>query len=208
MTEPKPRHRSATAGVRLEEIKAAATKHFFRNGYAGTDLRMIAKDLDMHAGSLYNYIESKQELLYLILLDGMTDIHSGLDRALDGVVGPRERLKAAILFHFLHHALRRHISWTNHVEVRALTGKYREEIMAMRKDYEAKWVALVEAGMQSEDFRPLDAKTTAFGILSMAQGISRWFNPSGHLSANDMAVLYADLLMHGLCNDSRMPDIP
>lgn len=202
MAASKPRVRSATAGVRLEEIKAAATRHFFRTGYAGTDLRMIAKDLDMHAGSLYNYIESKQELLYLILLDGMTEIHSGLESALEGVKGPKERLRAAILFHFLHHALRRYVSWTNHVEVRALTGDYRDKIMAMRKDYESKWVVLVEEGMQSGEFRPLDPESTAFGILSMAQGFSRWFNPRGRLSADEIAALYADLLMNGLCCDS------
>jgi len=59
-------------------------------------------------------------------------------------------------------------------------------------------VSLLEEGIGLGKFRPLDARVTAYAILTMGQAVSRWFNPAGRLTAEEIADLYADLLMRGL----------
>lgn len=195
---PRKKRNSTVPDERLEEIKKAAVKWFYRRGYAGTDLRLIARDVGLHPSSFYNYIKSKEELLYLIMKEGLVLVQDGFARATEGLTDPVERLRAGIRWHIVHHARRRYVGWTSQTELRALKGKFRADIQARRDQYEAKWVALLEEGMASGQFRPLDARITAYAILTMGQAVSRWFNPRGRLTAEEIADLYADLLMRGL----------
>ena len=69
--------RALTAAHRdkLEVIKTVAAEQLDRSGYAATDLRRIADETDMHVASLYNYISGKEDLLFLIMQDGVDEIN-------------------------------------------------------------------------------------------------------------------------------------
>ncbi len=192
---------------KLELIKAAAAELFFTVGYAAADLRSIADSAQMHVTSLYNYISSKEELLYLIMRDGMDNVAAGLDQAVANAEDPVERLRTALESHFLHHLHRQHLAWVSHVEVRALTGEYRTEIMRLRKDYEDRWIEMVSSGMQAGRLRQGDARILTYGLLSVAQSLSRWYRPGGRVSAEQVSVMLADMLLNGLVrSDGRPPD--
>jgi AcrR family transcriptional regulator len=186
---------------RLEEIKQAAVKLFFRQGYAATDLRQIAEEVGLHVSSFYNYIQGKEELLYLIVLEGTQLSVQALDQALEGVTDPVERLRRAIRAHVLFQAEMRYISWTSLTELRLLTGKYAADIHRRIDEYEATWVRLVEAAIASGQLRPVDTRVAVYGMLTMAQGVARWFNPRGRVKADAVADLYADILLRGLLAD-------
>src|SRR5690606_40436177 len=81
---------------RLEDIKNAALKEFYQRGYAATDLRAIAREVGLHVSSLYNYISSKQQLLYLIATQYVEDSTRSLTEAIAGIADPVERLRSAI----------------------------------------------------------------------------------------------------------------
>ena len=52
---------------RREHIARAASKLFITKGYHKTTVRQIAKACDMAMGTLYHYIGSKDDILYLIV---------------------------------------------------------------------------------------------------------------------------------------------
>lgn len=189
---------SQAGAERLEEIKTTAAKWFFRRGYEGTDLRRIAADIDIHPSSFYNYVSSKEELLYLVMKDGMNEILAGADAAVAESATSLQRLRSLICFHTIHHLRRRHSAWTSYVEFRALTGKYRAEILIMRKQYEAMWIAVLQAGIAEGVFRSLDPHVTAYTMIATAQGMSQWFNPRGRMSAQQIAEQNATLLTQGV----------
>jgi len=118
---------------KLAEIKNEAARCFYAHGYAATDVRTIADHVGLQVSTLYNCISGKEELLYLIMRDGMTEIAASLEAATGGLTDPRERLRAAVRSHVLHHAHRQFLAWVGHVEVRALTGDYLAEILARRR---------------------------------------------------------------------------
>src|ERR1700739_4489663 len=105
---------------KLAEIKKEAARCFYAYGYAATDVRTIADRVGLQVSTLYNYISGKEELLYLIMRDGMIEIVAGLDAAPEGLTDPRERLRAAVRSHMLHHAHRQFRAWVGHVEVHSL----------------------------------------------------------------------------------------
>jgi AcrR family transcriptional regulator len=183
---------------KLSQLKDVAAEHFFRRGYAATDLRTIADQVGLHVSTLYNYVSGKEELLYLLMCDGMAEIAGGLDEALAGKTEPVARLRAAIKSHVVHHARRRHLAWTCHVEVRALSDPYRAEILAARREYERRIVTLVREAIESGDLQQSDPRIVVYGLLAMGQGVSRWYQPDGRVDACDVAESFANMAMNGL----------
>ena len=56
------------AEKRKDEIVGIAAKLFKEKGYSAITMRDIAKALDIKAASLYNHINSKQDLLKIIII--------------------------------------------------------------------------------------------------------------------------------------------
>jgi TetR/AcrR family transcriptional regulator, cholesterol catabolism regulator len=183
---------------KLAEIKTEAARCFYAHGYAATDVRTIADQVGLQVSTLYNYISGKEELLYLIMRDGMTEIEASFEQAVSGLNDPCARLRAAVRSHVLHHAHRQFLAWVGHVEVRALTGSYLEEILGRRRDYEQRWVTIVEDGIRAGLFRPADPRLTVYGMLSVGQGVARWYQPDGQFDAEKIADAMADLVLDGV----------
>lgn len=52
---------------RFEQIMAVASHLFFTQGFESVSLRQLAKSAGISSGTMYNYIESKQALLYELM---------------------------------------------------------------------------------------------------------------------------------------------
>ncbi|MCI0182948.1 MAG: TetR/AcrR family transcriptional regulator [Acidibacillus sp.] len=52
--------------LRREQIVQAATKLFSQKGYHGTTTREIARESGLGTGTLYEYVNSKEDILYLV----------------------------------------------------------------------------------------------------------------------------------------------
>lgn len=183
---------------KLAEIKNEAASCFYAHGYAATDVRTIADRVGLQVSTLYNYISGKEELLYLIMRDGMIEIAASLDAATAGLSDPRDWLRAAVRSHVLHHAHRQFLAWVGHVEVRSLTGDYLEEILARRRAYEERWTAILEDGIRAGVFDHADPRLTMYGILAIGQSVSRWYKPDGQYDAEKVADTLADLALGGV----------
>ncbi len=55
----------------IESIKQAAMELFARNGYHSTSISQIAKEAGVSKGLLYNYFDSKEELLREIIMEAV-----------------------------------------------------------------------------------------------------------------------------------------
>ena len=74
--------------MKRQEILAAATARFGRDGYENTKWADIAADVGVGPTALYHYFESKQHCLYEI----MDEAIDGLPAPLRGDHGPRSRI--------------------------------------------------------------------------------------------------------------------
>lgn len=79
-----------------EKIIEGAIKTFVAKGFHKSTVRDIANTAGLSMGTLYNYINTKEDILYLVY-DNMTNILTReMKKAMAGIEDPRERLKAAI----------------------------------------------------------------------------------------------------------------
>lgn len=80
-------------------IVAAALRLFADKGYASTSISMIAKEAGISKGLLYNYFESKEELMKTIVTDLVTELTDKADANKDGKVDDEE-MGAIIDYYF------------------------------------------------------------------------------------------------------------
>ena len=59
-------------GARREHIGECAAKCLVRQGYGRTSIREIAEACQMALGTLYHYVGSKEDILYLVINHGIS----------------------------------------------------------------------------------------------------------------------------------------
>jgi AcrR family transcriptional regulator len=81
---------------RQARIAECALGVFVEKGFHAATIRDIAAACDMSMGQLYHYISSKDDVLFLVHRDCARQQVAELEEAIEGVVGARKRLLAAL----------------------------------------------------------------------------------------------------------------
>ena len=84
---------------KLDALLADAARVFAERGYHETSMRDLARASGVSLSGLYYYVESKEELLYLIQSRNFEAVVRALEAALEGVTDPVERLARFIDSH-------------------------------------------------------------------------------------------------------------
>ena len=185
-------------------IRRKAVARIYESGFEATTLRQVAADVGVKAGSLYNYFDSKQDLLFGLLNATMADLESELETALRGAAGALDTLKRFIAFHIDFHTARKREVFIGNMELRSLNGRHYAAIIACRNRYEARVQSIFEAGNREGVWAVEDPRVATFAVIAMLTGICTWFSPSGRLDRADLTRLYTHQILRGL--DLRQAD--
>jgi AcrR family transcriptional regulator len=190
--------RSAKWRARREGIVDAAAPVFARRGYHATGVNELCDATGLGKGALYHYIGSKEELLAAIHDRVMDEVMVGADRVTDEG-GPAAHRLARLGEELLDVIARYpdHV-WVFLHEFPALTGARAEQFRVRRRAYERRIEAVLQEGMETGEFRTVDARLTARAWLGMHNYTYLWLQPGGALSARDVAAPFADLFVRGI----------
>jgi AcrR family transcriptional regulator len=86
---------------RRNQIVAAAAQLFIEKGFHKTTTRQIAQATGFSIGSLYEYVNSKEDILYLVCESIHTEVEKGVAEAMVRAAGGREMLAEVIREYFL-----------------------------------------------------------------------------------------------------------
>lgn len=78
----------------------STVKLFIKHGYHKTTTRMIAKAANFSIGSLYEYVSSKEDLLYLVCHTIHEEVHAAVEQAMSNPGKGKEQLTEAIRQYF------------------------------------------------------------------------------------------------------------
>ena len=180
-------------------IRHAALDLIYRQGFAAMNLRDLAAEVGIQPSSLYNHITSKQSLLADIMQDHMETLLAATDAAMAAAgPAPMDRLRGFIGHHVLYHMEKPREVYIANFELRALDATNYARIVAMRADYEARFMALLEEGAGSGELDIADIPVTAFALLAMLTGICTWYRPGGRLNKAELVTLHTELALNGL----------
>lgn len=81
---------------RHEQIFRAASRIFISRGYHEATVREIAEAAGLSLGSLYSYIRTKEDILYLVFDRLTTALRENINRATEGLEDPVAKIRAAL----------------------------------------------------------------------------------------------------------------
>jgi AcrR family transcriptional regulator len=184
---------------RIEILKSAAAA-FRRRGYHGASVDEIASALEMTKGNLYYYFKNKEEILYAchdysldVLLRLMTEVLADASR-------PDDKLRKLILA-FIHMMLDELQGTALTLDLQALSPVLLKRIIAKRDRFDRGMREIIQAGIDSGLFRDGDPKMIGFAIMGAVNWITKWFDPAGPMSSEDIGQRFADYLVGGLLKD-------
>jgi AcrR family transcriptional regulator len=175
---------------------AAAAKVFRAKGYHAATLEDIADEVGMLKGSLYNYITSKEELLFSVvrppaeqLLAQARELVADSSPAPDRLVR-LARVHAGVLAeHFVYASV--------YVHEIAGHGRY-PEWAAMDHEYVSLVRGILRDGVAEGSLRAdLDLRTAPHMLIGALNWLTRWWDPEGPISAPEMADRISGLFLDG-----------
>jgi len=187
---------------RRTEILHAALRAFREKGYHATTLDDIAEHLGLRKTALYHYFPDKEAILY--------ECHRESLAELDRLIGDaRKRFRSAT--ERLAHVIREHVRVMTETlegsplafEVTALSPEHHNEVIVARDRYERGLRRIIQSGIKSCEFRPVDSKIAVFAILGSINWIARWYRPEGSIHAPELGAEFADHLVGGLTCGAR-----
>ena len=165
-----------------EDVIAAAGRLFATNGYHGTSMRDLGRELGLRGSSLYSHVTSKEDLLVAVVERGAEHFEASAATAVDKHDVPMEQLRALIAGHIdvvLDHA---DAAKTFLDEANSLDDERRSLIVAARDRYERVFRDVLAAGSSDGTFSAdIDPNTTAIFVLSILNAVERWYDPDGRL---------------------------
>jgi len=198
--------RSANWQARRQVIIDTSAPVFARHGYHATGIMDLCAANDLGKGALYHYIGSKEELLAAIHDRVMDEVMLGADRVAEAGGSPSQQL--AMLGDELLDVIHRYPDhvWVFLHEFPALTGERAAQFRVRRREYERRVEAVLQAGVDSGEFRGLDPRLTAMAWLGMHNYTYLWLKAGGTLSARDVAKPFADIFIRGVAGPAQGHD--
>lgn len=183
-----------------ERILKTAAQLFARRGFHAVGMTELQEAVQLGRGALYHHIRSKEDLLYDISREYITDlIASALGTGEGG--GARERIQW--LGRDLVHKIASHQAELTVCfrEVHSLTAERHAEVMDLHSRYEDMWRTAMKQGANAGCFRPYDSIVLK-GVLGMYFYSYLWLRPGGALGPDVIADRLNELALRMLAHDS------
>jgi TetR/AcrR family transcriptional regulator, cholesterol catabolism regulator len=196
---PKKRH---------QEILDAAAEIFYRKGYADTSVQDVADAVGILKGSLYYYIDSKEDLLFQMLLEVHEDAKAVVvdTAALD--LPPLDRLRAYIKRHVEYNARNLAKIAVYYHDFGLLTRERRQEIAEQRRYYETFVISLITEAQENGDVEAsVDPELLSNAIFGTVNWVYTWYRDGRSVAPEYLGDLYAEMLVSGI-STKRLPPPP
>jgi AcrR family transcriptional regulator len=184
---------------REDQVRAAALRLFKEKGYHATSMRDIANAVGMNKGSLYSYIRSKEDLLIPVFDRAQGVLLAEIEQITsDSSLTPTERLKRAIHAHVGAVANNLDVLTVYLSEWRQLATESLATNRTQRERYAGLFRQILEDGVASGEFRPMDTRVVMLGTIGMCNYLFRWYRPNGRLTPDQLADELIEMVMQGV----------
>lgn len=207
----------ADQSVSRDDILRAAADVLQKYGYEATTMKDIAAAVSLTAASLYHHFRNKDSLLLAVLEQGLEQTIRQVEPIAFAKLPAADRLRAMIETHILGVADHSAIGAAMVFEIHKLmqiapprlsilddAERYQEELarrdrfFARRDYFEQLFRQVVDEGVRSGEFQPLDVGITVKTLLGAQNWVGVWYRPDGRLPGEQIAAMMADTLLNGL----------
>lgn len=188
---------------KLDQILRSAAAVFAEKGYHQASIRDISRATGVSLSGLYYYVESKEELLYLVQLRCFGTVLEDLERVLEGVEDPRLRFRLFVENHLRFFvANMREMKVASH-EADTLTGEFRRQVDERKRRYTHACTEILEALRPEES--PIELRVATFSLFGMLNWIYTWYRPDRDVPVSELAEDMSQLFLGGLLAEGGDP---
>lgn len=178
-----------------EAIRQASLELIYEVGFEAASLRTLAKKVGVHVSSLYNYFNSKQDLLTFIIRTTFEQRLVRLEKALDGITDPREALIAFVRQAVDLHTRHKEEAVIGDRELGRLSPEIRAEVVALRDSYDRRITQILRQGIATGAFTISEPRIATFAIIGMISRVSKWHKGNGRLSEGELEELFVGYIL-------------
>jgi AcrR family transcriptional regulator len=188
----------------MAEVVDAAARVFARKGYTSATVQDVADELGILKGSLYYYIDRKEELLFLLLMELHDEVDALLDEVVQLELAPLERLRCYVERQLAWNLcnLARVAVYYNDFEM--LSREHRAEVVRRRRAHEDFIADTIREG-QADGVAASSVDPDLLANLVFAPLIwpYRWCRRDGSIAIDAIASGCADFILGGMIGPSR-----
>ena len=186
-------------GKTKDRIVEAALQLFEMHGYHAVTVDNIVQKSGTSKGGFYHSFKSKDELLYTIHDSFITYVLDKAQESYETWDSPTERLYATVKsFVMMFENYRSHVT-VFYQESLYLSTEYFQEIKQKRDKYKEKMFRIVQEGIDAGEFRSeLPVPIMSMAIFGMINWTYKWYKAEGVYSVDEIANIYADLVLHSM----------
>ncbi len=167
-------------------ILEKASGLFREKGFVATSMRDLADSVGMEAASLYNHIQSKAEILQIIIFRIADKCSLHLDSLEKKELNSLQKIETLIRFHvqmmlisFEDYHVMTH-EWI-HLDESNLS-----KFIIQRKDYVQRMETIIEKGIQQKEIKTISPYVAVLTILSAVRGLEFWHRSRKKISPQEL----------------------
>ena len=183
--------------TRKDEIINTAAKLFKEKGYSAVTMRDLATAMGIKAASLYNHINSKQEILKAIIISIAEEFTDGMQAIIDSKQANVDKLKQIVVLHV-------NITANNTNGMASLNNDWMhledqlEYYLKLRSDYENNFLDIIKKGISASEMKQSNPEIIMFSMLSTLRSLYLWIPKKEDLNAEDLAQNLSEVLIYGI----------
>ena len=183
--------------TRKEEIIQTSTMLFKQRGFSAVTMRDIAKAMGIKAASLYNHINSKQEILSDIIISLAEQFTAQMNIIKNSDENNVVKLKQIVVLHV-------DITSNNPYGMASLNNDWMhlenelKYYLKLRKDYENDFRSIIERGIEDYELINGNSEVMLFSMLSTLRSLYIWLPKKEDLNIEKFTTELTNVLIDGI----------
>ena len=185
--------------TRKEQIIQTAAELFKEKGYSAVTMRDLAKAMGIKAASLYNHINSKQDILKDIIISLAEEFTQGMRGIQAANVNAIDKLKLIVALHV-------DITSRNTYGMASLNNDWmhlEEQLnyyLELRHNYEDNFRDILREGIANREIANTNTDVMLFSMLSTLRSLYIWIPKKEDLNTEKLAQDLSHVLINGINN--------
>ena len=181
---------------RRHEIFGASVHLFLDKGFRETSMREIAEAAQVGKSTLYDYFNTKDEILLWGVEDQILDLTSAAQEIVNQPVSAIERLQQVMKIHLDYLIDNKEFYLKLSFEVQRLALESQQRIQVKRHAYQDMIRRLIDNGIQEGSFRPVNALLVSRTLITALTPAVYTSRPTG--TPQEMLDEAFDIIMKGI----------
>lgn len=181
-----------------ETILNCAAKLFREKGYKAASMRELAAMVGVEAASLYNHIDSKNDLLNTICSTVALRFTTNIEKLEKEKAPVLLKIEKLIRFHIHERILNYEQVYVTDSDWRNMEEPHLSDYRELRRTYRKRFAAIVQQGIDQQELKPIDSNTAVMIFINAIAAVDQWHRILHKVNSKDLEDNIVTILLNGL----------